>query len=173
MLLGNFLGWSPIRAITLGILAALRLFMRFVNLARARALFPTSRDVFVHWTAEIKQPENVTLGKGVIIGQRCTIGAAAPIYLGDDVHLSKGVLIDTGYADITTLPPYKSFSKPIRIERGVWLGAGSMVLAGVTVGENSVVAAGAIVRKSVPPNTVVSSPRPTLQSLADIERVPR
>jgi len=164
---------SPVRAFTLSVIAVIRFVARTINLARSRALFPNVSDVFVHWSAEIKFPHHITLGQRVVIGQRCTIGAAAPIFIGDDVHLSKGAFVDTGYADITTLPPYKVIARPIRIERGVWLGAGAMVLGGVTIGENSIVAAGTVVRKSIPPNTVVSAPRPTLQSLEGLDRLPR
>ena len=104
----------------------------------------------------------------MIIGTHCTIGAVAPIFLGDDVHLSKGVFIDTGTADISTPPPYAKLSKAIRIEKGVWLGAYSMVMAGVTVGENSIVAAGVIVRKSVPPGSFVVDERPRVQSFVHL-----
>lgn len=44
---------------------------------------------------------------------------------------------------------------PIVIESNVWIGAGATILPGVTIGENSVVAAGAVVTKDVPPNTIV------------------
>jgi acetyltransferase-like isoleucine patch superfamily enzyme len=46
-------------------------------------------------------------------------------------------------------------AKPIVIERNVWIAAGATVIGGVTVGENSVVAAGAVVTKDVPSNTLV------------------
>lgn len=45
--------------------------------------------------------------------------------------------------------------KSVTIQRNVWIGANAIILPGVTVGENSVIAAGAVVTKDVPPNTVV------------------
>lgn len=45
---------------------------------------------------------------------------------------------------------------PIVIERNVWIAAGATIIGGVTVGENSVVAAGAVVTKDVPPNSLVA-----------------
>jgi acetyltransferase-like isoleucine patch superfamily enzyme len=137
---------------------------RIASYVRARALFPQSRDVICHWSTEVKYPENITLGQRVIIGTECTIGAKAPIFIGDDVLFSKGVFVDTGSSDITSPPPYPKQSKPIRIERGVWLGAYSVVLAGVTIGENSVVSAGTVVRKSVPPGSLVVGERCKVQS---------
>jgi acetyltransferase-like isoleucine patch superfamily enzyme len=46
-------------------------------------------------------------------------------------------------------------TKQIVIKRNAWIGAGATILPGVTVGENSVVAAGAVVSKDVPANTIV------------------
>ena len=43
----------------------------------------------------------------------------------------------------------------VHIKRNVWIGAGATILPGVTVGENSIVAAGAVVTKDVPDNTIV------------------
>jgi maltose O-acetyltransferase len=137
---------------------------RIASYARARYLFPQAPDAVCHWSTEVKFPENVTIGKRVVIGTECTIGAASPIYIGDDVHLAKGVFVDTGSADISTPLPYIKISKPIRIENGVWLGAYSMVMAGVTIGENSVISAGVIVRKSVPAGSFVMDERPRVQS---------
>jgi acetyltransferase-like isoleucine patch superfamily enzyme len=152
------------RMITRGLIAIGFNLGRIASYSRARMLFPNAPDVVCHWSTEVKCPENITLGKRVVIGTECTIGASAPIYIGDDVLIAKGAFVDTGSADISTPLPYAKMSKPIRIERGVWLGAYSMVMAGVTIGENSVVAAGVIVRKSVPPGSFVVDERPRVQS---------
>ena len=139
---------------------------RLSSFVRARALFPKNPDVTCSWTTEVKYPENITFGTNVVIGTECTIGAAAPIFIGDDVLLSKGVIVETGTADISTPPPYARMAKPIRIERGVWLGARVIVLGGVTIGANSIVAAGTVVRKSVPPNSFVVGERANSQRFA-------
>lgn len=157
------LGSLPVRLLTLAICSLFAMVGRLASFCRARALFPNS-DVNCHWSAEIKYPENITLGRRVVIGSDCTIGASAPVHLGDDVLLSKGVFIDTGTADISTPVPYAKMSKPIRIEDGVWLGAGAMVMAGVTIGRNSIIAAGTVVRKNVPADCFVSTERPRVQS---------
>lgn len=156
------------RAIVRLVIATGVILGRIASFSRARMLFPDAPDVVCHWSTEVKHPENITLGKRVVIGTECTIGAASPIFIGDDVLLSKGVFVDTGSADISTPLPYAKMSRPIRIERGVWLGAHAMVLAGVTIGENSVVAAGVIVRKSVPPGSFVVDERPRIQSFGRV-----
>jgi maltose O-acetyltransferase len=163
----RFLASAAIRAVARAVMTIGRNLGSLASYARARALFPDAPDVVCHWSTEVKCPQNITLGKRIVIGTECTIGAAAPIYLGDDVLLSKGVFLDTGTADISTSPPYAKMAKAIRIERGVWLGAYSMVLAGVTIGENSVVAAGVIVRKSVAAGSFVVDERPRVQSFGD------
>lgn len=158
----KILGGGPVRSITLTFCSLVYNLGRLASYCRARALFPQS-DVVCHWSTEIKCPENITLGKRVIIGPQCTIGAVAPVHIGDDVLLSKGVFIDTGTADISTPVPYAKLSKPIRIEDGVWLGAGAMVMAGVTIGRNSVISAGTVVRKNVPEDSFVTSDMPRVQ----------
>ncbi|WP_227483418.1 MULTISPECIES: hypothetical protein [unclassified Clostridioides] len=63
---------------------------------------------------------------------------------------------------ITINPPlepserHSTVSTPIVIKRNAWLSAGAMIMPGITVGENTVVSAGAVVTKDVPPNTVVA-----------------
>jgi acetyltransferase-like isoleucine patch superfamily enzyme len=160
----RILGSSVPRLIALAIMEVGGLIERLCSFVRTRALFPNCPDVVCSWNTEIKYPENITFGSNVQIGPGCTIGAKAPIFFGDHVLLSKGVVVETGTADVSTPPPYARTSKPIRIERGVWLGARVMVMGGVTIGANSIVAAGTIVRKSVPPNTFVVSERAVQQS---------
>lgn len=73
----------------------------------------------------------------------------AEIVVGDYVSLGQQVMLLTWTAE-TGLPP-----RPVRIEAGVWLGARSIILPGVTVGRGAIVAAGAVVAEDVPPDTLV------------------
>ncbi|TDU90137.1 acetyltransferase-like isoleucine patch superfamily enzyme [Kribbella voronezhensis] len=100
---------------------------------------------------------NIRVGRKVFINQRCQLNDIGGIEIGDDVMIGPGVsLITSGHP----VPPASRFdgitAAPIRIERNVWIGAGAMILQGVTVGENSVVAAGAVVTHDVPPNTLAA-----------------
>ena len=57
-------------------------------------------------------------------------------------------------------------AKPIVIERSVWIAAGAIIIGGVTVGENSVVAAGSVVTRDVPPGTLVGgNPAKVIRSI--------
>lgn len=61
-----------------------------------------------------------------------------------------------------------TIGKPILIERNVWIAAGATVIGGVTVGENSVVAAGSVVTRDVPPNTLAGgNPARVIRSIAE------
>jgi acetyltransferase-like isoleucine patch superfamily enzyme len=68
-------------------------------------------------------------------------------------------LIETAGLDFSAPPPYPQIARPIVLERHVWVGARAIILAGVTVGEESVIGAGAVVTQSVPPRTVVVGPQ--------------
>ena len=76
------------------------------------------------------------------------------ITIGDNVAISEGVIIrDSDNHEI--LGNNKPISLPINIKDHVWIGMNSIVLKGVTIGENSIIAAGSVVNKDVPPNCLV------------------
>jgi maltose O-acetyltransferase len=145
--------WRPV----LVVMGAIELTMRGVSVLRTAALFPQAPELpHCHWSVTVKCRENVTLGRGVIIGPKCTLGAIGGITLGDHVRLSEGVIIETAGLNFTGKPPYPHIHRPIVLEDGVWVGARAIILAGVTVGARSVIGAGAVVSRSVPADTIVS-----------------
>jgi len=101
--------------------------------------------------------ENIRIGKDVFVNHACTFMDRGGITLEDEVLIGPKVnLITTDHP----LPPERrraTISKPIVIRKRAWIGAGATILAGVTIGENSVVAAGAVVTKDVPANNVVGA----------------
>lgn len=125
--------------------------VRFGALVRARGM----GCVCAH-DADLKYPQNLRLGDRVVIGSNASLGAHSPITMGDDVRISRDVIIETAGLDFSTgQPPYNHTSKPIHIEKGVWIGARAIILGGVSLGENAVVAAGSVVSRSVPPGQIV------------------
>ena len=103
--------------------------------------------------------ESISIGDRVIINEYVIIQGCngAQVSIGDDVHISYGAKIITGgldYAETSELRTH--ISKSISIRNGAWIGVNSVLLPGVTIGKNSVVAAGAIVTKSVEDNSVVA-----------------
>ncbi|KAF2081152.1 DapH/DapD/GlmU-related protein [Flavobacterium sharifuzzamanii] len=119
-------------------------------------------DAIDNFLGEKFYPE-IIIGNNVSIQKDCHIGAINKIILGDNVLLASKVYIsDHSHGEITKeallLPPSKRklYSKsPVIIEDNVWLGENVVVLPGVTIGENTVVGANAVVTKSIPKNSVV------------------
>jgi len=145
----------PVRWPVRGLITAGRGAARLASVIRLHALAPHAGDCVCHWTVELKYPERIRFGHRVIIGPRCTLGARAPITLGDHVRLSKGVVIETAGLDFSTAPPYRHRAAPITVGSGVWLGVGAIVLGGVTIGANAIIGAGAVVTRDVPANAIV------------------
>jgi acetyltransferase-like isoleucine patch superfamily enzyme len=100
---------------------------------------------------------SIRVGRNVFINQGCTLNDIGGIEIGDDVMIGPRVsLITSGHPLDPNQRRKQIVAAPIVIHRNVWLGAGAMVLQGVTVGEDSVVAAGAVVTRDVPPGTLVA-----------------
>jgi acetyltransferase-like isoleucine patch superfamily enzyme len=110
--------------------------------------------------------KNIRVGARVFINQNCTFYSLAPIIIGDDVLIGPNVSLITSEHPVAP-SQRRAFlvGKPIVIENNVWVAAGSTVIGGVTIGENAVVAAGSVVTKDVPPNTLVGgNPAKVLRS---------
>lgn len=100
--------------------------------------------------------EHIRVGGNVFINQNCTMYDLGGIDIGDDVMIGPNVsLITSGHPIEPSQRREFVTAAPIVIERNVWIAAGATIIGGVTVGENSVVAAGAVVTNDVPPNTLV------------------
>ncbi|MRG47651.1 sugar O-acetyltransferase [Chitinophaga sp. SYP-B3965] len=98
----------------------------------------------------------IRVGQNVFINQNCTLYDLGGLDIGDDVMIGPNVsIITTGHPIDPSERRNATIGNPIVIERNVWIAAGATIIGGVTVGENSVVAAGSVVTKDVPPNTLV------------------
>jgi acetyltransferase-like isoleucine patch superfamily enzyme len=113
--------------------------------------------------------ENIRVGRNVFINQNCTMYDLGGIDIADDVMIGPNVSIITSSHPVEP-SQRRAFviAKPIVIERNVWIAAGATILGGVTVGENSVVAASAVVTRDVPPNTLVGgNPARVIRRIGD------
>jgi maltose O-acetyltransferase len=122
--------------------------------SRAERLFP-GRRVLMDVSTIFKAPENIEMGYDVWLGSDVSIGAAGRIKFGNSVRISHGAFIETGGLDTSKPLPYPHIAKPIVFEEGVWVGARAIVLGGVTIGHQAIIAAGAVVTKDVPANAIV------------------
>jgi acetyltransferase-like isoleucine patch superfamily enzyme len=106
-------------------------------------------------------------GRNVFVNHGCTAMDLGGIDIGEDVMIGPNVqLISSGHPLDPATRRSQITTAPIRIGRGVWIAAGATVLQGVTVGEDAVVAAGAVVTKDVPPRTLVGGvPAQVIRSL--------
>jgi acetyltransferase-like isoleucine patch superfamily enzyme len=109
------------------------------------------------------------IGRNVFVNQNCTFYDLGGLDIADDVMIGPNVsLITSGHPVEPSRRRDFTIAKPIVIERNVWIAAGATIIGGVTVGENSVVAAGAVVTKNVPPNTLVGgNPAKVIRSIAE------
>lgn len=99
--------------------------------------------------------ENINIGKNVFVNHACTFMDRGGITLEDNVLIGPKVNLITTKHPVNPTERRATISQPILIKKGAWIGVGATILPGVTIGENSIVAAGAVVSKDVPDNTIV------------------
>lgn len=125
-------------------------------------------------TAHIRPPLYVDYGCYISFGEGsfANFGLVAldvaPITIGRDVQIGPNVqlLTPTHPIDAASRRAKLEAGAPIVIEDNVWLGGGAIVLAGVTIGENSVIGAGAVVTRDIPANVVaVGNPARVIRQL--------
>ena len=112
--------------------------------------------------------ENTRVGRNVFINQNCTMYDLGGIDIADDVMIGPNVsLITSGHPIEPSQRRAFVIAKPIVIGRGVWIAAGAIIIGGVTVGDNSVIAAGSVVTKDVPPNALIGgNPARVIRSIS-------
>ncbi|HEX6567183.1 MAG TPA: sugar O-acetyltransferase [Chthoniobacterales bacterium] len=112
---------------------------------------------------------NIRVGHKVFINQCCTIYDMGGVDIGDLVMIGPNVnIITAGHPVEPSKRRAYIEAKPIVIEKNVWIATAVTILGGVTVGENSVIGAGAVVTKDVPANSFVAGvPAKVIRSLED------
>ncbi len=86
-------------------------------------------------------------GAGIIIEDDVLVGSGVHFYTGNHAFKNLNIpIIDQGHDE----------SKEVELKKGCWIGANAILLAGVTIGENSVVAAGSVVTKSIPAGVIAA-----------------
>src|SRR6476620_11050733 len=99
--------------------------------------------------------KNIRVGKNVFINHCCEFMDRGGITLEDDVLIGPKVNLITISHPVEPSRRRSTFCAPILIKRNVWIGVGASVMPGVTIGENAIVAANAVVTRDVEANTIV------------------
>src|ERR1700759_4803220 len=112
---------------------------------------------------------DISIRLNVFVNQNCTFYDLGGLDIADDVMIGPNVsIITSGHPLEPSRRRTTTIGKPIVIEKNVWIATGAIIIGGVTVGENSVVAAGSVVTKDIPPNTLVGgNPARVIRSIAD------
>lgn len=103
----------------------------------------------------INYGKHTKIGKNVFINFDCTFLDLGGITIEDNVLIAPKVSLLSEGHPLSPQNRHSLMVGHIHIKKNVWIGAGAIILHGVTIGENSIVAAGAVVSKDVPSNTLV------------------
>lgn len=99
--------------------------------------------------------KHTRIGKNVFVNHGCSFLDLGGITIEDDVLIGPQVKLVTENHPVEPTNRKSLDLKAIHIQKNAWIGAGAIILPGVTVGENAIVAAGAVVTQDVPSNTIV------------------
>lgn len=123
-------------------------------------------SLFLPFTADFGK--NIKIGENVFINSGCRFQDQGQIIIGDQCLIGHNVVLATINHDYNPLNRGTMYLKPIVLKARTWIGSSSTILPGVTVGENSIVAAGSVVTKDVAPNTIVGgNPATFISNLED------
>jgi len=113
-----------------------------------RAGMTIGRRSYIYSGAEVRNPKGAVIGDDVIIGHHAVLDGRSGLHIGNNVNLSTGVWIWTVQHDHQS-ETFASKGAPVKVGSNAWLSARVIVLLGIEIGERAVVAAGAIVTKSL------------------------
>ena len=114
-------------------------------------------DVLLYSGVTIDCPHTIFIGNHTHIGENCHLRGGGRLVIGDWCQIANHSIIITGGHPIDGDKYYgKGTFKDVTIGNNVWIASGVIILPGVEIGDNSVVAAGAVVTKSVAENVVVA-----------------
>lgn len=99
--------------------------------------------------------KNIHIGENVFINACCHFQDHGGVYIGDGCQIGHNVVFATLNHGIAPEDRQNTYPASIVLGRNVWVGSNSTILQGVTIGDNAIIAAGAVVTKDVPADTIV------------------
>ncbi len=122
------------------------------------------KNCYIEPTFRCDYGYNISVGENFYMNYDCVLLDICPIIIGDNCLIAPGVHIYTAthpilYKErniqiINGVPICLELGKPVTIGHNVWIGGRSVILPGVTIGDGAVIAAGAVITKNVPANTI-------------------
>lgn len=113
--------------------------------------------------------KNIIVGKNVFINSGCRFQDQGGITIGDRSLIGHNLVLCTLNHDFNPDKRAKTIPSPIIIGKNVWIGANVTVVPGITIGDNAIIAAGAVVTKDVPADTIVGGvPAKTIKSIYEV-----
>lgn len=126
-------------------------------------LMKMSKNVVLYGGFKIRFPWKIEIGEGTIIGDECKLDGRNGLKIGKNVNFSTGAWIWTEQHDINdAMFGSNNSGGPVEIGDRAWISSRSVILPHNKIGEGAVVAAGAVVTKSVPAYAIVGGSRPGL-----------
>jgi maltose O-acetyltransferase len=124
--------------------------------------------------AEIRPPFhcdygfNIRLGAGVFLNFNCVILDVVKVTIGDRTQIGPGVQILAADhpRDAAGRASGREFGRPVRIGRNVWIGAGAIILPGISIGDDALIGAGSVVTRDVPPGATAFGNPARVKSVA-------
>jgi acetyltransferase-like isoleucine patch superfamily enzyme len=174
--LWQIIKWEIVRwliVLTGGVPGIAGIALRYVVLrwfVRGRGFFRVLERVVIEY------PNGLSIGRNVGLNTGCWINARGGVTLGDDVILGPYCVIHSANHRVGRLDiPIRNQGydeAPVYIGNNVWLGAQVIVLPGVTIGDNAVIGAGAVVTHDIPPNAVAAgNPARVIRTRTSDDRV--
>lgn len=109
------------------------------------------------WRVALHRMRGIKIGEGVYIGYDVIFDRIHPdcITIGDYAEIGDRCIISAhSRGSLPLRDKYPRTVEPVKIGRGAWIAPGCIIIQGVEIGENSVIGTGAVVTKSIPPNSL-------------------
>lgn len=135
-------------------------------------LFGCESDVVVTPPFHCDYGTNIHLGEKVYFNTNCVVLDVLPVTIGDRVLIGPAVQIYTALhpEDAKTRATGLENGKPVSIGDDVWIGGGAIICPGVAIGERSIIGAGSVVTRDVPPDVIVAgNPARVIREVGDAE----
>mgnify|MGYP006128577341 CR=1 FL=1 len=116
------------------------------------------KNLIVNYNCHFEVPENITLGNNCSFNRNCWVSGGGGLIIGNNVIFGPNIIIHSAnhnYENPLLLIKEQGHTfKKVTLGDNIWIGAGAIILPGVNIGSNSIIAAGAVVTKDIEKNSI-------------------